>query len=134
MDVNVIGPVLATQAFGPLLGADQSLKGSKGRIVMISSVAGKNGNPLLAPYSTSKHAIDSGRGVGGVGGGFLPGATLGDVGVSKKSLRASRPSDQTMRAVVPGVQEGAYRNGPASKQPGQSIELTGADYSSTGKK
>ena len=68
---------------------------------------------------TSKHAIDSGRGVGGVGGGFLPGATLGDVGVSKKSLRASRPSDQTMRAVVPGVQEGSYRNGPASKQPGQ---------------
>lgn len=58
MDVNVIGPVLATQAFGPLLGADQSLKGSKGRIVMISSVAGKNGNPLLAPYSTSKHAIE----------------------------------------------------------------------------
>lgn len=58
MDVNVIGPVLATQAFGPLLGADPSLKGSKGRIVMISSVAGKNGNPLLAPYSTSKHAIE----------------------------------------------------------------------------
>ncbi|WP_024339633.1 SDR family oxidoreductase [Bradyrhizobium japonicum] len=58
MDVNVIDPVLATQAFGPLLGADQSLKGSKGRIVMISSVAGKNGNPLLAPYSTSKHAIE----------------------------------------------------------------------------
>ncbi|MHB0769131.1 SDR family oxidoreductase [Bradyrhizobium sp. 5.13L] len=58
MDVNVIGPVIATQAFGPLLGADPSLKGSKGRIVMISSVAGKNGNPLLAPYSTSKHAIE----------------------------------------------------------------------------
>lgn len=58
MDVNVIGPVLATQAFGPLLGADPSLKGSKGRIVMINSVAGKNGNPLLAPYSTSKHAIE----------------------------------------------------------------------------
>ena len=58
MDVNVIGPVIATQAFGPLLGADPSLKGPKGRIVMISSVAGKNGNPLLAPYSTSKHAIE----------------------------------------------------------------------------
>ena len=71
---------------------------------------------------TTKQAIDSGRGVGGVGGGFLPGATLGDVGVSKKSLRASRPSDQTMRAVVPGVQEGSYRNGPASKKPGQYYE------------
>lgn len=58
MDINVIGPVIATQAFGPLLGADPSLKGPKGRIVMISSVAGKNGNPLSAPYCTSKHAIE----------------------------------------------------------------------------
>ena len=48
MDVNVIGPIIATQAFGPLLGADPPLKGPKGRIVMISSVAGKNGNPLTA--------------------------------------------------------------------------------------
>ncbi len=58
MDVNVIGPVIATQAFGPLLGADPSLKRPKGRIVMISSVAGKDGNPLSAPYCTSKHAIE----------------------------------------------------------------------------
>lgn len=58
MDINVIGPVIATRAFGPLLGADPSLKGPKGRIVMISSVAGKNGNPLLAPYCTSKHAVE----------------------------------------------------------------------------
>jgi NAD(P)-dependent dehydrogenase (short-subunit alcohol dehydrogenase family) len=58
MDVNVIGPIIVTQAFGPLLGSDPSLKGPKGRIVMISSVAGKNGNPLLAAYSTSKHAIE----------------------------------------------------------------------------
>lgn len=58
MDVNVIGPIIATQAFGPLLGTDPSLKGPKGRIVMISSVAGKNGNPLTAAYSASKHAIE----------------------------------------------------------------------------
>src|SRR6202171_2892322 len=58
MDVNVIGPVIATQAFGPLLGAEASLKGPKGRIVMISSVAGKNGNPLTAAYAASKHAIE----------------------------------------------------------------------------
>jgi hypothetical protein len=58
MDVNVIGPVIATKAFGPLLGADPSLQGPKGRIVMISSVAGKNGNPLMAAYSASKHAIE----------------------------------------------------------------------------
>ena len=58
MDVNVIGPIIATQAFGPLLGSEASLKGPKGRIVMISSVAGKNGNPFSSAYSASKHAIE----------------------------------------------------------------------------
>ena len=58
MDVNVIGPIIATQAFGPLLGSDPTLKGSKGRIVMISSVAGRNGNPLMSAYSMSKHAVE----------------------------------------------------------------------------
>ncbi|MBI5322395.1 SDR family oxidoreductase [Bradyrhizobium sp.] len=58
MDVNVIGPIIATQAFAPLLGADASLKGPPGRIVMISSVAGKNGNPLTSAYVASKHAIE----------------------------------------------------------------------------
>jgi hypothetical protein len=58
LEVNVIGPIIATQAFGPLLGSDPSLKGPKGRIVMISSVAGKNGNPLTAGYAASKHAIE----------------------------------------------------------------------------
>ena len=58
MDVNVIGPIISTQAFGPLLGSDPSLKGPKGRIVMISSVAGKNGNPLTPAYAASKHAIE----------------------------------------------------------------------------
>ena len=58
MEVNVVGPIITTQAFGPLLGSDPSLKGPKGRIVMISSVAGRNGNPLTAAYSASKHAIE----------------------------------------------------------------------------
>lgn len=58
MDVNVIGPIIATQAFAPLLGADPSLKGPPGRIVMISSVAGKSGNPLTSAYVASKHAIE----------------------------------------------------------------------------
>jgi NAD(P)-dependent dehydrogenase (short-subunit alcohol dehydrogenase family) len=58
MEVNVIGPIVVTQAFGPLLGTDPSLKGPKGRIVMISSVAGKNGNPLTSPYAASKHALE----------------------------------------------------------------------------
>ena len=58
MEVNVIGPVISTQAFGPLLGSDPSLKGPKGRIVMVSSVAGKAGNPLASAYSASKHAVE----------------------------------------------------------------------------
>ena len=58
MDVNVIGPIMASQAFCPLLGTDPELKGPKGRIVMISSVAGKSGNPLSSAYSASKHAIE----------------------------------------------------------------------------
>jgi NAD(P)-dependent dehydrogenase (short-subunit alcohol dehydrogenase family) len=58
MDVNVIGPIIAIQAFAPLLGSDPSLKGPRGRIVMMSSVAGRSGNPLAAAYSASKHAIE----------------------------------------------------------------------------
>jgi NAD(P)-dependent dehydrogenase (short-subunit alcohol dehydrogenase family) len=58
MEVNLIGPIIATQAFGPLLGSDPSLKGPKGRIVMISSLSGKNGLPLWSAYSASKHAIE----------------------------------------------------------------------------
>src|SRR4030081_1254258 len=58
MEVNVIGPIISTQAFGPLLGSDPSLKGPKGRIVMISSVAGKSGNPLASAYAASKHAVE----------------------------------------------------------------------------
>src|SRR3954463_16533157 len=58
MEVNVIGPIIVTQAFAPLLGSDPSLKGPRGRIVMISSVAGRNGNPLTPAYSASKHAIE----------------------------------------------------------------------------
>ena len=58
MEVNVTGVVIATQAFAPLLGADRDLKGPPGRIVMISSVGGKNATPFLGPYSASKFAIE----------------------------------------------------------------------------
>ena len=58
MDINVTGVVIATQAFAPLLGVDPALKGQPGRIVMISSVAGLHGNPLLSPYSASKHVLE----------------------------------------------------------------------------
>lgn len=58
MDVNVTGVVRVTQAFGPLLGADTTLSGPPGRIVMMSSVAGEMGAPFMSPYSASKHAVE----------------------------------------------------------------------------
>ena len=58
MNVNVTGVLRVTQAFGPLLGADESLDGEPGRIVMMSSVAGEMGAPFLGPYAASKHAVD----------------------------------------------------------------------------
>jgi NAD(P)-dependent dehydrogenase (short-subunit alcohol dehydrogenase family) len=58
IDTNLIGVVIATKAFGPLLGTDRTLKGPPGRIVNISSVGGKNAMPFLAPYAASKFALE----------------------------------------------------------------------------
>jgi NAD(P)-dependent dehydrogenase (short-subunit alcohol dehydrogenase family) len=58
LEVNVTGQLIVTQAFAPLLGADRSRKGEPGRIVMISSVGGKNANPFMGPYNASKFAIE----------------------------------------------------------------------------
>jgi NAD(P)-dependent dehydrogenase (short-subunit alcohol dehydrogenase family) len=58
MEVNVVGPMIVTQAFLPLLGMDKTLNGEPGRIVNISSVGGKIGAPFIAPYAASKHAIE----------------------------------------------------------------------------
>lgn len=56
--VNLTGPLMVTQAFAPLLGADRSRSGPPGRIVMISSVGGLNAAPFLGAYSASKFAIE----------------------------------------------------------------------------
>ncbi len=58
MEINLIGPVLVTQAFAPLLGADRTRTGAPGRIVQMSSVAGKTGLPFMGPYVASKHALE----------------------------------------------------------------------------
>jgi NAD(P)-dependent dehydrogenase (short-subunit alcohol dehydrogenase family) len=58
LEVNLTGVVIATQAFAPLLGADKDLKGPPGRIVMISSVGGKNASPFLGPYCASKFGLE----------------------------------------------------------------------------
>ena len=58
LEINVTGQLIVTQAFAPLLGADRSLNGKPGRVVNISSVSGRNGNPFVGAYSASKHALE----------------------------------------------------------------------------
>ena len=52
MAVNVTGPFLCTQAFGPGM-----IEAGWGRVVNIASVAGKIGQPYIAAYCASKHAL-----------------------------------------------------------------------------
>jgi hypothetical protein len=59
IDINVFGPVRAVKAFAPLLGADRAMKGPPGRIVNMSSVAGKIASPFMSPYAMSKHALEA---------------------------------------------------------------------------
>jgi NAD(P)-dependent dehydrogenase (short-subunit alcohol dehydrogenase family) len=58
IEVNLVGQLIVTRAFLPLLGTDRTLKGSPGRIVNISSVGGKIGAPFLGAYAASKHALE----------------------------------------------------------------------------
>jgi 3-oxoacyl-[acyl-carrier protein] reductase len=52
LDVNVIGPVVCCRAVVPHM-----RQRKYGRIVNIASIAGKEGNPTLGPYSASKAAL-----------------------------------------------------------------------------
>jgi NAD(P)-dependent dehydrogenase (short-subunit alcohol dehydrogenase family) len=58
LEVNVIGALAATQAFAPLLGTDRARTGTPGRIVNISSVAGRMSAPFLGAYAASKRALE----------------------------------------------------------------------------
>lgn len=58
LEVNVIGQLRVTQAFAPLLGA-RAYQGEPGRIVNMSSVAGRMVGPLMGPYSASKFALEA---------------------------------------------------------------------------
>jgi NAD(P)-dependent dehydrogenase (short-subunit alcohol dehydrogenase family) len=57
-ETNLFGLHAVTSAFLPLLGADRDRKGKPGRIVMISSVGGKEGGPFVGAYAASKHAVE----------------------------------------------------------------------------
>jgi len=58
LEVNLIGALAAAQAFAPLLGTDRSREGRPGRIVQISSVAGRMSAPFLGAYAASKRALE----------------------------------------------------------------------------
>ena len=53
LEVNVTGQLAVTQAFIPLL------RESRGRVVFVSSVAGKFSQPFAGPYCASKHALEA---------------------------------------------------------------------------
>ncbi len=52
-EVNVMGPLLLTQAFLPLI------RKAKGRIVTVGSIGGKVAGPINGPYNMSKFAIEA---------------------------------------------------------------------------
>jgi NAD(P)-dependent dehydrogenase (short-subunit alcohol dehydrogenase family) len=58
LEVNTLGALAVTQAFAPLLGADRARTGNPGRIVNISSVAGRISAPFLGAYAGSKRALE----------------------------------------------------------------------------
>ncbi|MEM6537520.1 MAG: SDR family NAD(P)-dependent oxidoreductase [Pseudomonadota bacterium] len=58
-DINILGVVRTTQAFLPMLGADDTFKGRPGKIINMSSVAGKIASPFYGPYAMSKHALEA---------------------------------------------------------------------------
>ncbi len=58
LEVNLVSVLIVTKAFVPLLGSDRSLHGKPGRIINISSAAGKAGGPFLGAYAASKHGLE----------------------------------------------------------------------------
>jgi NAD(P)-dependent dehydrogenase (short-subunit alcohol dehydrogenase family) len=58
LEVNTLGALATVQAFAPLLGTDRARRGTPGRIVNISSVAGRISAPFLGAYAASKRALE----------------------------------------------------------------------------
>ena len=53
LEVNLVGAVAVTQTFLPLI------KASRGRIVNMSSIAGRGALPFLGPYAASKFGLEA---------------------------------------------------------------------------
>ncbi len=52
LEVNLVGQLAVTQALVPLL------RRARGRVVNVTSAAGKAGVPLMAPYVAAKHGME----------------------------------------------------------------------------
>jgi NAD(P)-dependent dehydrogenase (short-subunit alcohol dehydrogenase family) len=53
LEVNVIGQVAVTQAVLPML------RGARGRVVFVGSIAGRSALPFIGAYAASKHALEA---------------------------------------------------------------------------
>jgi NAD(P)-dependent dehydrogenase (short-subunit alcohol dehydrogenase family) len=58
LEANMLGPLMVTQAFAPLLGTDAKRTGPVGRIVNISSTVAKVVPPFLGAYAASKWGLE----------------------------------------------------------------------------
>jgi len=58
IEVNLVGTMITAKTFLPLVGTDPSLTGPKGRIVTMSSLGGKLGQPFVTAYIASKFGIE----------------------------------------------------------------------------
>lgn len=58
-EVNVIAPIMITQACLPMLRQAARYRPGAGRVVNIASVAGYTTMPFIAPYAASKHALEA---------------------------------------------------------------------------
>jgi NAD(P)-dependent dehydrogenase (short-subunit alcohol dehydrogenase family) len=58
IEINLIGQLRVIQAFAPLLGAGEKRRGAPGRIVNMSSVAGRFAAPFLGAYNASKFGLE----------------------------------------------------------------------------
>ena len=58
LDINLVGPVIVSQAFLPQLGTNRALRGRPGRIVNISSIGARLRPPFLGAYVASKAGLE----------------------------------------------------------------------------
>ena len=109
LEINLTGPLALTQALLPLL------RRGRGRVVNVTSAAGKAGVPLMAPYVAAKHGLEGlsdvlrlelsqlGIRVAVVEPGFISTAMRG---------KLERDTEVTIRALP---EEGQRRYGPADQ-------------------